>query len=168
MGFVKREPVQDLVILGDGEGQQEKVGGLLIGIPHDKGYDKDNYAILMSNGDVGIVSGSASLARQISPDDIDKFVLFEFTGWGKSPNGKFKAIEVHVWEGPLSEKMKAWPKAPAAEKEAPAAKPKEKAAAAKPKPIAPIGGGFDDDEPSQGDRARAAGIEDEDDDSLPF
>lgn len=109
MGWEKREPVTDLVILGDEQGNKKKVGGLLIGLPRDKGYDKTNYELVQQDGDVLTVSGSASIARQISEADIGKFVKLTFTGWGKSPNGKFKAIEVNVWEGEATPEMKAWP-----------------------------------------------------------
>lgn len=110
MGWVKREPIVDLLILDDGEGHATKVGGLLIGIPHDRGYDKDNYEIVTKSGDVVILSGSASLQRQITAEDIGKFLTIEFTGWGKSPNGKFKSYEVNIWDGPLTDSMKRWPK----------------------------------------------------------
>lgn len=110
MGWDKREPITDLVILGDEDGNRKKVGGLLIGLPHDRGYDKTNYEIVEQSGETITVSGSASIARQISKDDIGHFVKMEFTGWGKSPNGKFKAIEVHVWNGELSDVMKKWPR----------------------------------------------------------
>lgn len=110
MGWEKREPVTDLVILGDGQGDRKKVGGLLVGLPKDRGYDKTNYEIVEQSGDSITVSGSASIARQISEADIGKFVKMEFTGWGKSPNGKFKAIEVNVWQGEPNDTMKAWPR----------------------------------------------------------
>lgn len=109
MGWEKREPVTDLVILGDSEGDRKRVGGLLIAMPRDKGYDKTNYQLVQQNGDVLTVSGSASIARQINEQDIGKFVKLTFTGWGKSPNGKFKAIEVNVWEGEATPEMRAWP-----------------------------------------------------------
>lgn len=111
MAWSKREAVTNLVILGDGEGNKKKVGGLLIGMPADSGYpDKRNYEIVQQDGEVIILSGSASLARQIHEADIGKFIKCEFTGWGKSPNGKFKAIDVNVWEDEPTDQMKKWPR----------------------------------------------------------
>jgi len=110
MSWTKREAVTNLVILGDAEGNAKKIAGLLIGTPADKGYpDKVNYEIVKKDGEVVILSGSASLARQINSADVGKFIKCEFTGWGKSPNGKFKAIDVNVWEGDVTPEMKAWP-----------------------------------------------------------
>ena len=110
MGWSKREAVTDLVILGDAEGNVKSVGGLLVGIEPDRGYpDKDNFKIEKQNGDVVTVSGSASLSRQIGPQDVGKFIKAEFQGWGKSPNGKFKAIDVHVWEGEPNNEMLKYP-----------------------------------------------------------
>lgn len=110
MTWAKREAVTNLVILGDAEGNKKKVGGLLIGTPADRGYpEKVNYEIVQRDGEVIVLSGSASLARQINAADIGKFIKCEFTGWGKSPNGKFKAIDVNVWEGDLTDEMKKWP-----------------------------------------------------------
>lgn len=110
MGWEKREAVSDLVILGDEQGNKKSVGGLLVALPHDKGYDKTNYQIVKQSGEEVTVSGSRSIARQISANDVGKFVKFTFTGWGNSPNGKFKAIEVNVWEGEPTPEMKAWPR----------------------------------------------------------
>lgn len=110
MSWTKREAVSNLVVLGDEEGQRRKVGGLLVGTPKDKGYDKLNYVLVQQDGEEITLSGSASLARQINEQDIGKFVKCEFTGWGKSPNGKFKAIDVNVWEGEPTDVMKSWPR----------------------------------------------------------
>ncbi len=110
MTWSKREAVTNLVILGDGEGQKKKVGGLLIGLPRDLGYDKANYELVQKDGEVITLSGSASLARQINERDIGKFIKCEFAGWGKSANGKFKAIDVNVWEGEPNDDMKKWPR----------------------------------------------------------
>lgn len=110
MGWDKREPVTDLVVLGDDEGNRKRVGGLLIGLPRDKGYNKTNYEIIEQSGELITLSGSASIARQLDEQDVGKFVKLEFTGWGKSPNGKYKAIEVNVWDGEPSDVMKKWPR----------------------------------------------------------
>lgn len=111
MAWAKREAVTNLAVLGDGEGNIRKIAGLLIGTPQDKGYpDKLNYLIVKKDGEEVVLSGSASLARQINSDDVGKFIKCEFTGWGKSPNGKFKAIDVNVWEGDVDAAMKAWPR----------------------------------------------------------
>jgi hypothetical protein len=126
MSWSKREAVTNLVILGDGEDQKKKIGGLLIGMPHDSMYpDKVNYEIVTKDGETIVLSGSASLSRQINSGDIGKFLKCEFTGWGKSGNGKFKIIEVNVWEGEPNADMKAWPRFGefAAPKSAPAPTP---------------------------------------------
>lgn len=110
MSWSKREAVSNLVILGDGEDQKKKVGGLLIGMPHDRTYpDKVNYEIIQRDGETILLSGSASLSRQINDGDLGKFVKCEFTGWGKSGNGKFKIIDVNVWEGEPTADMRLWP-----------------------------------------------------------
>lgn len=111
MTWTKREPVTNLVVLGDEEGNKRKVGGLLIGCPKDRMYpDKTNYEIVQKDGEVQVLSGSASLRNQIGESDIGKFIKCEFTGWGKSANGKYKAIDVNVWDGEPTPEMKAWPR----------------------------------------------------------
>jgi hypothetical protein len=83
----------------------------LCNAPRDQGYpDKVNYELVQQDGEALLLSGSASLARQINEHDIGKFVKCEFTGWGKSANGKFKMIDVNVWEGEPSDVMKEWPR----------------------------------------------------------
>lgn len=111
MTWNKREAVTNLVILGDSPDNKKKVGGLLIGTPFDRMYpDKMNYVIVQQDGEEIVLSGSASLGRQLAESDIGKFVKCEFTGWGKSNNGKFKVIDVNVWEGEPNDAMKAWPR----------------------------------------------------------
>lgn len=111
MTWTKREPVTNLVVLGDEEGNKKKVGGLLIGCPRDRMYpDKTNYELVQQDGEVQVLSGSASLRNQIGEADIGRFVKCEFTGWGKSANGKYKAIEVQVYEGEPTDAMKKWPR----------------------------------------------------------
>lgn len=111
MSWEKREPVTNLAVLGDEEGNKKKVGGLLIGIPKDRLYpDKSNYELVQQDGEVLVLSGSVSLRNQIGEADIGKFIKCEFTGWGKSPNGKFKAIDVFVFAGEPNDIMKKWPR----------------------------------------------------------
>jgi len=112
MSWAKREATTtNLVSLGDGEGDRRKVGGLLVATPKDRLYpQKTNYELVQKDGEVLTLSGSASLSRQINEQDIGKFIKCEFTGWDKSPNGKYKVIEVNVWEGEPSDDMKAWPR----------------------------------------------------------
>lgn len=110
MSWTKREPTTDLVILGDDEGCIRKIGGLLVGMAQDQQYpQRSNYRITKKDGDTVTLAGSASLSRQIFPHDVGKFIACEFLGWGKSPNGKFKQIEVRIWDGEPTEDMKAWP-----------------------------------------------------------
>lgn len=111
MTWTKREAVTNLVVLGDEEGNRKKVGGLLIGCPKDRMYpEKTNYELVQQDGEVQVLSGSASLRNQLGEADIGKFVKMEFTGWGRSANGKYKAIEVFVYDGEPTEAMKKWPR----------------------------------------------------------
>lgn len=111
MTWTKREAVTNLLVLGDEEGNKRKAGGLLIGCPRDRMYpDKTNYELVQKDGEVLTLSGSASLRNQLGDADVGKFVKMEFTGWGKSPNGKYKVIEVFVFDGEPSEDMKKWPR----------------------------------------------------------
>ncbi len=111
MGWEKREAVTDLVILGDDEGNVRKVGGLLAAINQDRVYPaRMNYEIVQKSGESINLAGSSSLGRQIGPADVGKFLKAEFKGWGKSANGKFKDIEVNIWEGEPNADMKAWPR----------------------------------------------------------
>lgn len=110
-GWTKREAVTNLVILGDEQGHKKKVAGLLIACPVDRTYpDKQNFILVQQDGEELVLSGSASLARQLNEQDIGKFVKCEFAGWGRSGNGKFKIIDVNVWEGEPNDVMKAWPR----------------------------------------------------------
>jgi hypothetical protein len=110
MAWTKREAGGNLVTLGDGEGDVRKISGLLMGCPPDRTYtDRRNYHLVQKNGDTLVLAGSASLSRQLSEDDIGKFVKCQFTGWGRSANGKYKAIEVAVWDGDVTPEMRAWP-----------------------------------------------------------
>jgi hypothetical protein len=110
MAWTKREPTSNLVVLGDDEGQVKKVGGLLLSMRQDAQYpSRQNYEIVQRNGDCIWLAGSASLGRQLFPGDVGKFVKCEFTGWGKSANGKFKMIDVNVYDGEPTEDMKKWP-----------------------------------------------------------
>ncbi|MGH7498806.1 MAG: hypothetical protein ACREL3_08150 [Gemmatimonadales bacterium] len=103
--------MSNLVILGDGEGNTRRVGGLLAAITHDSAYpDRMNYELVQKSGDSLFLAGSASLGRQIGPGDVGKFLKAEFVGWGKSGNGRFKEIAVHIWDGEPLPEMKAWPR----------------------------------------------------------
>jgi hypothetical protein len=111
MSWGKREPTTNLVILGDDEGCVQKAGGLLVRMIQDQQYpQRQNYELVQRNGDSIMLAGSASLSRQIFPGDVGKFLKAEFLGWGKSANGKFKQIEVNIWEGDPTEDMKKWPR----------------------------------------------------------
>jgi hypothetical protein len=112
MGFVKREVAENFVSLGEGEGDVRQVGGILTRFVENKHFDKPktDYEFIDKNGELQVLSGSASLARQIHSEDLGKFFKATFEGWGKSANGKFKQIAVFIWEGELNPAMKAWPK----------------------------------------------------------
>lgn len=111
MGWDKRDPVTNLVILGDEGDHKRKVGGLLAGIHPDRTYpDKVSYELIQRDGEAVTLSGSASLARRITDRDVGKFIKCEFTGWGTSPNGRFKMIDVYLWEEEPTPEMKKWPR----------------------------------------------------------
>jgi hypothetical protein len=112
MGWSKREAVNDnLVILGDKPENKRKASGLLASVKPDRTYqDNFNYELVQKDGSSIILAGSASINRMLHADDIGKFVRAEFTGWGSSPNGKFKQIDVQVYEGEATPEMKAWPR----------------------------------------------------------
>ena len=111
MTWEKRDPISNLVILGDDEGQVQKVGGLLASIRQDNQYpSRHNYELVKQNGESVWLAGSASLSRQIFPADVGKFIKCMFLGWGKSANGKFKQIEVRIYSGEPTAEMKAWPR----------------------------------------------------------
>jgi hypothetical protein len=111
MGWTKREVEGDLVILGDAEGHVKQAGGLLVAIKPDPMYPNNRrYTLVRENGEEFVVPGSASINRQLSPNDVGHFIKLEFVGWGKSANGKFKEIAVHVWDGAPNERMAKWPR----------------------------------------------------------
>lgn len=157
-GWAKRDPVQNMVFLGDGDDDRKVVGGLLVDITQNKLYPtKMDYSLIQKSGEVLVLGGSASLGRQIGPTDVGKFVKCAFTGWGKSANGKFKQIEVNIWEGDVTPEMKAWPKYADAQRAASGAAPRATKAA--PAPAAA-------ELPDEFDGFSADGAED--DGSLPF
>lgn len=111
MTWQKREPVQNLVVLGDDEGQVKKIGGLLAGMRQDQRYpSRHNYELVKQDGESVWLAGSASLSNQLFPGDVGKFVKCEFKGWGRSANGKFKDIEVLIYDGEPTADMKKWPR----------------------------------------------------------
>jgi hypothetical protein len=110
MSWGKREVVNNFISLGDGDDDVTKTGGILTRIVKNSHYDKMDYEFVGKDGELAVLSGQATLARQISPDDMGKFFKAEFKGWGKSANGKYKVIEVYIWDGEPNEAMKAWPK----------------------------------------------------------
>jgi hypothetical protein len=112
MGFTKREVLDNLVILGNDEGNVQKAGGIMTRLVLNTQFDKPktDYEFVDKNGELKVIGGGATLARQIGPDDVGKFFKMEFEGWGRSANGKFKKIAVYIWDGEPSETMKAWPR----------------------------------------------------------
>ena len=111
MTWTKREAVSNLAILGEDEGNRKVVGGLLAAIVPDHSYpDKSNYEIVQKSGESLLLSGSASLERQIRTTDVGKFIKATFKGWGKSAKGRFKEIEVLIWEGEPDAVMREWPR----------------------------------------------------------
>lgn len=112
MGFKKREIPDNYVSIGDKEGDKLQAGGIftrMIENTHFKNPKLD-YEYVNKKGELVILSGSASLARQIEYNDMGKFFKVEFEGWGDSPNGKFKKVGVYIWEGDVTPEMKQWPR----------------------------------------------------------
>lgn len=110
-GWNKREPVSNLVILGDADENATKASGLLARVVPDTVYkERNNYELVQKNGESVMLAGSASLSRQIGQTDVGHFIKATFKGWGKSANGKFKDIEVLIYEGEPTPDMKAWPR----------------------------------------------------------
>jgi len=106
-----REPTTDLVILGDDTGHVKKVAGLLADTRQDQRYpSRLQYELVQKSGDSLWLAGSASIDNQMGPGDVGKFVKLAFLGWGSSKNGKFKQIEVRVWDGPPTDEMMKWPR----------------------------------------------------------
>jgi hypothetical protein len=111
MSWGKREVNNNFVALGDEDGQVAKVGGILVRLVKNTHFEnKTDYEFVGKDGELTLLSGSASLARQLSESDVGKFFKAEFEGWGKSANGKFKQIAVYVWDGEPNDAMKAWPR----------------------------------------------------------
>lgn len=112
MAFVKRDVADNLVVLGDDDGNVRKAGGILVRFVPNTQFDKPktDYEFVNKKGELMILSGSATLSRQIGSSDLGKFFKAEFEGWGKSANGKFKKIGVYFWDGDPTEEMKQWPK----------------------------------------------------------
>ena len=107
----KRDPVSNLVVLGDDEGQAKKAAGLLASLKQDSQYpSRSNYELVQKDGTSVWLAGSASIGRQVFPADVGKFVKATFKGWGNSANGKFKDIEVLIYDGEPTAEMKKWPR----------------------------------------------------------
>lgn len=112
MGFVKREVAENFISLGDGEGDAQQVGGILTRFVPNSHFSKPktDYEFIDKAGATQLLSGSASLSRKIHAEDIGKFFKATFLGWKNSANGKYKDIDIAVWDGEPTEVMKAWPK----------------------------------------------------------
>ena len=101
------------VSLGDKDNQVKTAGGLLVAIEYDQGPKKNSavYEFVQADGESIRVWGSVAIDRKLSPAKIGKFIRLEFTGIEQSKSGDdFKAINVSVYEGRLTDKMKAWPR----------------------------------------------------------
>jgi hypothetical protein len=111
MSWGKREVVDNFITLGESEGDVTKVGGILTRFVENRHFTqpKTDYEFMGKDGKLAVLSGSASLARQIHAEDIGKFFKAEFDGWGSSANGKFKKIAVYIWDGEPNDAMRAWP-----------------------------------------------------------
>lgn len=112
MGFVKREVADNFVTIGDGDGDVAKAGGILTRFVPNNHFatPKTDYEFVNKQGELAILSGSASLMRQIHAEDLGKFFKVEFEGWGKSAKGAFKKIAVYLWDGEPTDEMRQWPR----------------------------------------------------------
>ncbi len=111
MGWNERKPVSNLVILGDDEGHVRKAHGLLAAVTQDTRYpSRMNYELVQQDGESVWLAGSASLGGQITPRDVGKFIKCRFKGWERGKNGKFKDIEVLIWDDEPTDDMKQWPR----------------------------------------------------------
>jgi hypothetical protein len=111
MGWKKQEvTTATYVSLGDDEDSVKTFGGLLLKLEQNATYpNKIDYVTVKKSGEVVKLSGSASLARQLGAAHVGQFFKADFVGWGKSANGKFKEIAVHLWDGDLTPEMQSWP-----------------------------------------------------------
>lgn len=111
MGWNKREVDTNLVILGDAEGHVKSASGLIASIRPDQRYpDNRRYELVQKDGTSKSVAGSASINTQLGVGDVGKFVKLTFNGWGTGGNGKFKKVDVEVYEGEPTDEMKKWPR----------------------------------------------------------
>ena len=111
MTWETRTAQGNLVVLGDEEDQATKAGGLLASVTPDPQYEGNKrFELVQKDGESNIIAGCAAINRGINEGDVGKFVKLEFIGWGKSGRGKFKQIDVQVWDGEPTAKMKKWPR----------------------------------------------------------
>jgi len=109
MSWQKREVPTNLVILGDAEGNVASTGGLLASVTPDPRYpDNRRFLLIGKDGDEKLVAGFTALNNQLGAADVGKFIKLTFGGWGKSANGRFKIVEVQVWDGEPSSEMVKW------------------------------------------------------------
>lgn len=109
MTWNKRQVAQNLVILGDDEGHVRRAHGLLADVTPDPQYPNNRrYLLIGQAGAEKIVAGSTSLNLQVGPGDVGKFVKFSFVGWERGKRGRFKAMEVEVYDGPATKAMLDW------------------------------------------------------------
>ena len=97
----------------DKPAQREKAGGLLVKIEYDKGPKKNSaiYELVQPDGESLKVWGCVAIDRKLSPAKIGKFVRLAFKGIEQTKDGTdFKVIKVEVWDAPLTDKMKEWPR----------------------------------------------------------
>ena len=89
----------DLIVLGDDatKGQRSGAAGVLRGIRDDPRYKGRKQYTLAGPGNKEVtLAGAAAIDARLGGDDVRHFCTFHFTGWGNSPNGKYKAIHVAV------------------------------------------------------------------------
>lgn len=109
-GWEDRESVEDLYILGGDQGQHKQVSGLLIQTTPDKKYAGNiHFHFEQKDGSVLQVPGSASLLRQLGPQDVGLFVRISYEGMGKSANGRYKIFKVQVYTGAHRPEFLQWP-----------------------------------------------------------
>ena len=94
--FEVREPA-NLLVIGEGKGQVDHFGALLVGIIADEQYpEKVRYQCIGSDQKEYEVAGNAALSKRIKRTDIGCIIKFHFLGMVQGQRNKYKNIEVAI------------------------------------------------------------------------
>ncbi len=110
-GWKKRE-ITDGIGIGEKDGQRRAAGGLLVEIRTDVGENNSTiYELVQKDGASLQVWGSATIDGKLRSSDIGRFVKMKYLGMAKGKSGRtYKDIDVAVWDAPLTDVMKEWPR----------------------------------------------------------